>query len=200
MGIFQMLIIAVIAVLAVVAISVTAWVLSRRQRTKHLRNKFGPEYDYTARRVGDRRRAESELADREKKVKSLDIRSLTGEEVDRFTEKWRTIQAYFVDDPTEAITDAELLVSEVVEARGYPAADFEQRLTYLSVNHPQGAQNYRAAREITQQQDGHQEAPQEASTERLRQAMNYYQKLINELLEPEVKERFQWQRTTNHPT
>ena len=199
MDIIQLLIIAVIVVLAVVAISVVAWILSRRQRTKRLRNKFGPEYDRTAHRLGDRRRAESELVDREKEVKSLDIRSLTREEVDRFAERWRTVQANFVDDPTEAIADAELLVSEVAEVRGYPAADFEQRLTYLSVNHPQAAQNYRAAHEVMQQ-DGDQGTPQESTTEALRQAMNYYRMLINELLETEVKETLQWQRTTSHPT
>jgi DNA-binding ferritin-like protein len=137
--------------------------------------------------------------DREKEVKSLDIRSLTREEVDRFAERWRTVQANFVDDPTEAIADAELLVSEVAEVRGYPAADFEQRLTYLSVNHPQAAQNYRAAHEVMQQ-DGDQGTPQESTTEALRQAMNYYRMLINELLETEVKETLQWQRTTSHPT
>jgi hypothetical protein len=191
MDIIQPLIIAVIVVLAVVAISVVAWILSRRQRTKRLRNKFGPEYDRTANRLGDRRRAESELVDREKEVKSLDIRSLTREEVDRFAERWRTVQANFVDDPTEAIADAELLVSEVAEVRGYPAANFEQRLTYLSVNHPQAAQNYRAAHEVMQQ-DGHQGTPQESTTETLRQAMNYYRMLINELLETEVKETLQW--------
>jgi hypothetical protein len=60
-----LIIIAVVVVLALAAILASAWTFSRRQRSEHLRRKFGPEYDHTVDTLGDRHRAESELADRE---------------------------------------------------------------------------------------------------------------------------------------
>jgi hypothetical protein len=172
-----LLIVAVIVVLVIVAIVAAAWAFSRRRRSEHLRQKFGPEYDHTVATTGDRHRAESELAEREKRTKSLKIRSLTPEEINRFSEDWQRIQSRFVDEPNEAVTDAELLVGEVMETRGYPAAGFERRISYLSVNHPQAVQNYRSARAITQR-DGR----NEVTTEDLRRAMTYYRELFDDLL------------------
>jgi hypothetical protein len=194
MDAFQLLIMALIVGLAVIAVAAAIWLFFRWQRTSRLRSKFGLEYDYTAQRLGGRRRAESVLADREKEAKSFQTHPLTREEVDRFAEKWQRLQARFVDEPTESITNAELLVNEVVEQRGYPAADFEQRVAYLSVDHPQAAHNYRAAREVIQDNGN-----QEVTTEKLRQAMNYYRELFNDLLATKVQERYQWQRTTSRP-
>jgi hypothetical protein len=173
-----LIIVAVIVVLVLAAILASAWAFSRRQRSERLRQKFGPEYDYTVDTMGDRHQAESELADREKRAKSLKIHSLTREEVNRFTDAWQGVQARFVDEPAEAIADAELLVGEVMEARGYPAAGYERRISYLSVNHPRSVQNYRAAQAITQQDGRH-----EVSTEDLRRAMTYYREVFDDLLE-----------------
>jgi hypothetical protein len=172
-----LLIIAVIVVLTIVAIAAAAWAFYRRRRSAHLRQKFGPEYDHTVATSGDRHRAESELAEREKRTKSLKIRSLTPEEINQFSEDWQRIQSRFVDEPNEAVTDAELLVGEVMETRGYPAAGYERRISYLSVNHPQAVQNYRSARAITQR-DGR----NEVTTEDLRRAMTYYRELFDDLL------------------
>jgi hypothetical protein len=195
MGILE-LVITIIVVLFLVAIFlVAAWAFSRRRRTEHLHRRFGSEYDHTVTTRGDRRPAESELAKREKRAKSLKIRPLGREEVDRFSEAWQGVQSRFVDQPTEAITDAENLVIEAMQARGYPAVDFERRVDYMSVDHPRAAQNYRAVYGITQKIKS-----QEATTEDLRQAMTYYRELFNELLGTKVQERFQWQNTTSSPT
>jgi hypothetical protein len=191
MGIFE-LVIAIVVVLVVVA---AAWAFFRRQRTNRLHRRFGPEYEHTVTTVGDRRQAEAKLANREKQVKSLQTRPLSREEVERFSEAWQGVQSRFVDQPTEAITDAENLVIEVMQARGYPAVDVEQRGDYLSVDHPGAAQNYRAAHGITQKTKS-----QEATTEDLRQAMTYYRELFNELLGTKVQERLQWQSTTSSPS
>jgi len=61
----------------------------RRQRTKKLQEKFGPEYDHTIQELGDQRQAEHELAARLEHVKKLDIRPLSAEEIDRFTSEWQ---------------------------------------------------------------------------------------------------------------
>jgi FtsZ-interacting cell division protein ZipA len=189
------LVIAIVVALVLVAILLTAaWASLRRGRTKRLHRRFGPEYEHTVSTLGDRRQAEAELANREKQAKALKIRPLGREEVERFSKAWQGVQTRFVDQPTAAITDAENLVAEVMQARGYPAVDLEQRVDYLSVDHPRAAQNYRAARGISQKIQS-----QEATTEDLRQAMTYYRELCNELLGTKVEERLQWQSRSSSP-
>jgi len=65
----------------------------------------------------------------------------------------------------------------VMNARGYPMADFDQRADDISVNYPVVVQNYRQARDIFVRHSGGR-----ASTEDLRQAMVYYRSLFDELL------------------
>ena len=190
------LVIAIVVALAVVAIVVAAaWALSRRRRTERLHRRFGPEYEHAVTTIGDQRQAEAELANREKQAKSLQIRPLSREEVERFSEAWQGVQTRFVDQPIGAINDAENLVVEVMQARGYPAVDVERRVDYLSVDHPRAAQNYRVAHGITQKTKS-----QEATTEDLRQAMTYYREIFNELLGTKVQERLQWQSTSSSPS
>ena len=195
MGTLELVIAIVVALVVVAVLTAAAWAFSRRRRTERLHRRFGPEYEHAVTTVGDRRQAEAELANREKRAKSLQTRPLSREEVERFSEVWQGVQTRFVDHPTEAITDAENLVIEVMRARGYPTVDVEQRVDYLSVDHPRAAQNYRVAHGITQKTKS-----QEATTEDLRQAMTYYRELFNELLGTKVQERLQWQSTSSSPS
>jgi hypothetical protein len=163
--------VAVVVVLALLAVS-------RRRRSEELREHFGPEYERAVDQYGDKQKAEAELAAREKRVRSLDIRPLAPDERDRFAAAWQRAQARFVDEPSKAIADADRLVKEVMQARGYPVGDFEQRAADISVDHPDVVTNYRAAREIADRNDGG-----KATTEDLRQAMVHYRSLFEELLE-----------------
>lgn len=169
--------IAVIITLAIVAIAV-CWILFRRRRSEHLRKRFGPEYDRVTYEHGNQRRAEAELETREKRVGRLHIHPLTQKDRDRFARAWQADQARFVDDPKQAVTEADLLVTEVMKARGYPVSDFEQRVADVSVDHPHVIENYRVAAEIAER---HRRG--EATTEDLRQAMVYYRRLFDDLLE-----------------
>jgi len=128
--------------------------------------------------LGDRTKAERELERREKRIEKLHIRSLPPASRDRFVAAWHTDQARFVDDPQGAVVEADRLVQDVMRERGYPVADFEQRVNDISVDHPQLVQNYRAAREIVLRQKRG-----EATTEDLRQALVHYRSLFDELLE-----------------
>ncbi|HXQ37236.1 MAG TPA: hypothetical protein VN843_24715, partial [Anaerolineales bacterium] len=78
-----------VIILAVIAAFIVGGLLgmafNRRQRTKRLQEKFGPEYERTLNELGDKRQAEHELAARLDHVKALDIRPLSAEEIDRFT-------------------------------------------------------------------------------------------------------------------
>jgi hypothetical protein len=62
--------------------------------------------------------------------------------------------------------------------RGYPVEDFEQRADDVSVDHPEVAENYRAAHALAVAN-----TQGLASTEDLRQAFVHYRSLFAELLD-----------------
>ena len=89
------------------------------------------------------------------------------------------MQAQFVDAPSEAVTEADDLIQQVMATRGYPMEDFDRRAADVSVEHPDVVENYRSAHSIAvkeARQDG------DGDTEALRKAMVYYRSLFDELL------------------
>ncbi|MDF2775483.1 MAG: hypothetical protein K0S86_4984 [Geminicoccaceae bacterium] len=172
-----------IGILVAVAVVVIAFVLMQKRRSDELRGKFGPEYERLVRESGDPRHAESELSTRMERVKQLHIKPLAPEQRDRFADAWRSDQARFVDDPKGAVVEADRLVADLMQVRGYPVGDFEQRAADVSVDHPHVVQNYRVAHDIAvREQRG------EASTEDLRKAMVHYRALFEDLLESDQHE------------
>src|SRR3712207_78385 len=127
----------VLAVVVLAALAIAGWAYASKKRSERLQEHFGPEYQATVAERGKRGEAEKELAAREKRVEQLNIRPLEAEERRQFAERWTSVQAQFVDDPSGAIREADGLVGEVMAARGYPVADFEQQAADVSVNHPQ---------------------------------------------------------------
>jgi FtsZ-interacting cell division protein ZipA len=179
----QVVIIVAVAAVAVVALLV-AWFWSQRRRSTRLHERFGPEYEQVLGRTGDRSKAEKELQTREERVAKLNIRPLSQGERARFSEAWNSIQAQFVDDPDGATYEADRLVSEVMQTRGYPMAEFEQRAADISVDHPQVVSNYRAAHAIAGRAKNGQ-----ANTDDLREGLLHYRALFKELLESTAVER-----------
>jgi hypothetical protein len=176
----------VIGVLVALAVIVIAIVLMQKRRTDELRGKFGPEYERLVREHGGTREAERELGDRVQRVKQLHIKPLSAEHRHRFAEAWRSDQAKFVDDPKGAVVEADRLVADLMQVRGYPVGDFDQRAADVSVDHPHVVQNYRVAHDIAVR-----EHRGEASTEDLRVAMVHYRALFDDLLdsvEPQPRE------------
>jgi hypothetical protein len=169
----------ILVIALIVAVVAIVWLYSQKRRTEQLRERFGPEYDRAVDNSDSTRRAEAELERRERRVEQLDIHPLSAEQSSEFADRWRSAQAQFVDDPSGAIREADRLVGEVMQARGYPMGDFEQRAADVSVDHPDVVSNYRAAHAIAlkNERDG-------TSTEDLRQAMVYYRSLFEDLLEP----------------
>lgn len=171
-------VVGIVALLLFVAVAVLAvlWMMGRR-RSNALREQFGPEYERTVEEAGDRRRAEADLRERQKRVDDLQIVELPAEEADSFAREWTRVQIHFVDHPSEAIGEADQLVTRVMERRGYPVADFDTRAADVSVSYPEVVSEYRDARAIAvKNADGG------ASTEELRQAMLHYRALFSELL------------------
>jgi FtsZ-interacting cell division protein ZipA len=173
----------VLIIVAVVAVAFGLFMYIQKERTKRLRSKFGPEYDRVVDSYGNRSKAEEDLVHRQKRVEKLHIRDLTSADADRFADAWRAEQARFVDSPRDAIANADRLVIELMQTRGYPMGDFEQRAADISVDHPVVLENYRAAHAIALR-----DSQGEASTEDLRQAMVHYRALFEELLDRRVRE------------
>lgn len=168
--------------LAIVAIVVVAallliWLLMQKRRSGALRDKFGEEYDRTVHERGGRGKAEADLIEREKRVKELDIRPLGPEERKRFTGEWQEAKALFVDNPNEAISRSDRLLANVMKTRGYPMSDFEHRHADLTVEHGDVARHYLSGHEIADRA-----TRGEASTEDLRQAMQHYEALFDDLV------------------
>jgi hypothetical protein len=167
-----------LVIVIVVLLAVVGWLLYERRRTDELRSTFGPEYRRTLDETGDRRAAEAELRERKQRVDALDIRPLPPAERDRYAGEWRKVQADFVDAPGSAITAADRLIGEVMQARGYPVSDFDQRVADVSVGHPAVVEHYRAAHAIAERR-----SDVTTDTEALRQAMVHYRALFDDLLD-----------------
>jgi hypothetical protein len=174
----------VLAVVVLALIGVVAWLYLQKRRSDGLRASFGPEYDRARREHPDLRSAERSLEERKERVEQLHIRALSSDERDQFVERWRSSQAQFVDDPAGATRVADALVAEIMQARGYPVGDFEQRAADVSVDHPGVVEHYRAAHAIALRTDRGQ--ADSGDTEDLRQAFVHYRALFDDLLEVEA--------------
>ncbi len=171
------LLVAIIVIAAAVVV-LAAVAMLRQQRTRRLRERFGPEYERTLARTGDRRAGETELAEREQHRRQLQVVDLEPAVRVRYHEAWQATQAKFVDDPVGATREADELVSSVMRDRGYPVDEFEQRAADISVDHPQVAENYRAAHAVSLANERGL-----AATDDLRQAFVHYRSLFAELLD-----------------
>jgi hypothetical protein len=172
----QAIIVVLLILVALVVVLVVTTDNARRRRAK-LRSRFGPEYDRAVQQFGSVAKAERELAARTRRLERLDPRDLNEADRIHFSNAWSAVQVKFVDNPSEAVHDANQLIKTVMQARGYPVEDFEHRVADLSVDHANVVQHYRAARTLA-------EANREgrANTEELRQAFVHYRALFTELL------------------
>ncbi len=172
-----------VAVIFLIVGGLIGMALMRVQRTRRLKERFGPEYERTVNEIGDKRQAENELDARLAHVNTLKIRPLTAEEVNRYTLEWQNTQTEFVDEPLSALQKADRLIRDVMKARGYPVEDFEQRAADISVDYPELVTDYRGMHLIAiKEQDD------EVGTEEMRQAMVHGRALFENLIRQEPNE------------
>jgi hypothetical protein len=167
----------VVVILLVLVIAAGFAVVSVTARRRRLRRQFGPEYDRAVTEQNGRLRAEAELTDRQRRVRKLHIRPLTGQTRRQYAANWVGIQEEFVDSPQTAVARAYDLVVIVMKERGYPTEDDEQVMSDLSVDHADTVGHFRAAQQITTTA-----ASGDAETEQLRQALIHYRALFSDLL------------------
>jgi len=168
-----------LAVVCLIALS--AWIFYRKKQSHGLKERFGPEYGRTVEQFGSQSKAESELKARTKRVDGLNILPLEPAEAARFSDAWLALQSRFIDNPKGVLMQADQLVRELMDKRGYPVGDFERRAADISVDHPLVVEHYRAAQVI-----GARNERGEADTEELRKAVVHYRALFDELLEVRV--------------
>jgi cell division protein YceG involved in septum cleavage len=109
-----------IAVVVVLLAAGFCWLYMRRRKTKALRLKDGSEYNRAVLEHGSGRKAEAKLAEREKRIEKFTIRDLDASEHERFTKKWKEVQARFVDSPKGAVMEADDLISALKTGHGLP--------------------------------------------------------------------------------
>ena len=166
-------------VLIIVALVIIAAIVYGVQagRRKKLQSTFGPEYDRVVADTGNRTEAEKELREREKRHAELELKELSPESQQRYRAAWEEVQIQFVDNPSEAVGTADELVTQLITERGYPTAEYDERLADLSVEHSNTLEHYRQAHEISERS-----AAGAAGTEDLRLALVHYRALFADLL------------------
>jgi hypothetical protein len=163
-------------VIVVVAIAALLWWRSQQMKSARLKERFGPEYDRAVDTEGDRRQAESRLADVEERRRSLRIRPLTDDARARYHQQWNDVQARFVDQPAQAVIQGDQLIGGVMRERGYPMDDFDSQAAMIAIDHPDVVEKYREAHQISGRADD------DATTEELRRAFVRYRELFTALV------------------
>jgi len=168
------IVIVIAIVVVVVGLGVGAWMITRRRA---LQARFGPEYDRVVGEQPSRGAAEQELRGRESRHAGLELRPLAPAARARYAAEWATVQARFVDSPSDAVRECDELVTRLVSDIGYPTDGDDERLALLSVEYAGTLGRYRDAHEISLR-----DVRGEASTEQLRQALVHYRTLFADLL------------------
>lgn len=167
--------VAVIVGVMVVVPTVGFFLLRRRRGC--LRERFGPAYKRTVAAAGERRAAERELRARRMRSGPLDIQPLDPDARRGYGDRWAAVQERFVNEPSPAVSEADLLVKAVMAKRGYSTEDFAQQASDLSRRHSRTLEHYRGAHEISGRAAGGW-----VSIKELRQAMTHYHALFDDLI------------------
>ena len=164
---------AIIGIVIVVIVVVAAVVFATGElRRARLRRQFGPEYDRLAQQLGSRRKADAELAARQRRVEALRIHELSPEQQASYSGGWATVQERFVDTPVEAVGAADTLIWDVMRDRGYPVSVRNASMDALSIYHTRPLEGYRQTLGLR---------TETATTEQLREAMIRYRALFEDL-------------------
>src|SRR5712691_735094 len=159
----------IVIVIVVIVAAVAASAGLRRARPRH---QFGPEYERLVQELGSRKKADAELAARQRRVEALGIHELSPEQQASYSGDWTAVQERFVDTPAEAVAAAGTLIWAVMRDRGYPAGDRNASMDALSIYHARPLEGYRQAEGLR---------TESATTEQLREAMIRNRALFEDL-------------------
>jgi hypothetical protein len=172
-------IIVIVGAIIVVAVLLSAALKAEQhRRRRNLRDRFGPEYDRTVKAAGSPKEAEVELRERLGRRDRVVIQPLSAAKRDRYQQDWRQVQGVFVDEPSTALSQADVLVTNVMADRGYPMQDFDRQAELISVDHPGVVESYRRAHEVYVARQS-----SLVGIEDMRQAFVSYHSLFSELVD-----------------
>jgi hypothetical protein len=159
---------------AVLLVAGVVWYGIRRRRRRHLKERFGAEYERAVASSGQQEAARR-FSVVEERHDDLDIRPLPVTARDRYLDEWRQTEVRFVSDPPDAVRAAERIVVRVMEDRGYPVnGDLDESAAYVAADYPDVVQRYRHAQDMLHRAD--------QSTEDMRKAMVDLRVVLDELL------------------
>src|SRR4051794_5387726 len=142
-------VIVILVALLVLAIAAAAFASVRaRRRRAALQAGFGSEYERTVADSDNRREAERDLAARQEEHDQLELRPLNEATCQRYRDEWVAVQAKFVDAPAVALSEADSLVTRLLDDRGYPTDGFDDQARLLSVEHAHVIEDYREAHAV----------------------------------------------------
>jgi hypothetical protein len=104
-------------------------------KKRSLRTSFGPEYETVAQEHDTKQDVDRELLRRKRLYDRLSLHAISVDDQEYHSTAWERLQAGFLDDPALALSSAGQLVSQLLDARGYPGEDPDEQLALLSVNH-----------------------------------------------------------------
>ncbi|WP_063789112.1 hypothetical protein [Streptomyces sp. NRRL F-5755] len=177
-----LIIVPIVALLVIAALVLMARAKVARSGSRGLRRRFGPEYERAvAVHDGDTAAAERELNQRLDRHGAFRPQPLTAELRIQYEERWEAVQRRFVDEPEQAVVEADLLLGRLARELGYPADTYDEQTDALSVHHAHGVHGYRKAHE-TAVRARNNRPENAAGTEELRAAVVNTRVLFNELL------------------
>ncbi|MEV5598375.1 hypothetical protein [Streptomyces sp. NPDC052496] len=178
-----LIIVPIVALLVIAALVLMARAKVARSGSRGLRRRFGPEYERAvAVHDGDTAAAERELNQRLDRHGAFRPQPLSAELRLQYEERWEAVQRQFVDEPEQAVVEADLLIGRLARERGYPADTYDEQTDALSVHHAQGVHDYRKAHE-TAVRARNNRPENAAGTEELRAAVVHARALFTELLD-----------------
>jgi hypothetical protein len=135
----------IVIVVVVVVVALAAALFVGQWRHHRLRSRFGGEYDRILGKTDNRKEAERELAQREQRHATFELHPLSAESRRAYETDWSRVQERFVDAPTDAVAEADRLITALLAERGYPTDEFDQQAADLSVDHADVVDRYRSA-------------------------------------------------------
>lgn len=185
------ILVVVVAVVVLIGAAVLALRARSTQSGRGLKRRFGPEYERAvARHDGDAEAAERELAQRVERHGGLRERALETEEAERFEARWTAAQEHFVDSPKDAVEEADRVLADLAQARGFPdGTQYEEQLSALSVHHAHRVQGYRHVHRVAHARVSEGAEGGGPGTEEMREAMVEARGLFEELTGPVERRR-----------
>jgi hypothetical protein len=108
----------------------------------------------------------------------IQVRPLSEEARQVYEADWSRLQERFVDAPTDAVTEADKLLTSLLAEIGYPATEFDERADALAKRDGKAASSYRKAHDALSNRSTTDDAA-DPPTDELRHALLDYRSVFD---------------------